>query len=45
MSKRAATDWGKKVDHNVSVPMLIPHEVDEPLTLSAVALIWPQPTG
>ncbi|HEY7580541.1 MAG TPA: HD domain-containing protein [Acetobacteraceae bacterium] len=31
LARRAATDWGKQVDHNVLVPILILHDVDKPL--------------
>jgi hypothetical protein len=31
LTKRAAADWGAKVDNNVLVPILILHDVDRPL--------------
>jgi hypothetical protein len=31
LAKRAATDWGKAVDNNILVPILILHDVDKPL--------------
>ena len=31
LAKRAAADWGKKVDNSVLVPILILHDVDKPL--------------
>lgn len=31
LARRAATDWGKEIDSNVLVPILILHDVDKPL--------------
>jgi hypothetical protein len=31
LARRAAADWGKTVDNNVLVPILILHDVDKPL--------------
>lgn len=31
LARRAATDWGKRVDNDVLVPILILHDVDKPL--------------